>query len=135
MARGRTVTPEKVAEVKELKAEFPDMDYERIGKLADVSRATVGRILTGYYDPKPEPEPEPEPERVAEPEKAGNSDDLALAVMELSDRVDMLLSHVEEQNRLLKAIALAVAVNIDPKGGSTSAPVAEAIRKAVRGES
>ncbi len=132
MARRKSITQEKVAEVKQLKAEYPDMCYERIGKLADASSATVGRILTGYYDPKPEPEPEPE--QVAEPEKARGTDDLALAVMELSDRVDMLLSHVEEQNRLLKAIALAVAVNIDPKGGSTSAPVAEAIRKAVRGE-
>jgi hypothetical protein len=120
----RMVTPEAVEEVKATKAKYPDMNDELIGRLCDFSHATVHKILAGHYDHKP-----------AKPQEPADGDDLALAVMELSDRVDMLLARTEEQNKLLKAIALGVAVYIDPKGGNTSAPVAEAIRKAVRGES
>lgn len=120
----RKVTPEGIEEVKATKAKYPDMNDEMIGKLCDYSHATVYKILAGHYDEKPE-----------KPQEPADGDDLALAVMELSDAVDAMSSYVVEQNRILKAMALAMAVTIDPKGGNTSAPVADAIRKAVRGES
>lgn len=119
----RKVTPEGIEEVKATKAKYPDMNDEMIGRLCDYSHATVYKILAGHYDPK-----------TAKSQEPADDDDLALAVMELSDRVDMLLAGVEEQNKLIKAIALAVAVCVDPKGGNTSAPVADAIRRAVRGD-
>lgn len=114
----KKVTPEAVAEVKEIKAKYPDMSDEMIGRLCDFSHATVNKILAGKYDQKPE--------RAPKAEKA-DADDLALAVLELS-------STVEKQNEVLKKMALALAVIIDPRSGKTSVPVADAIRSAVRGK-
>lgn len=111
----KKVTPEAIAEVKETKSRYPDMNDEMIGRLCDFSHATVHKILAGEYDPKPK--------RKA---ARADDDDVALAVMELSERVD-------KQNALLGFMALALAVIIDPKSGKTSAPVADAIRSAVRG--
>ena len=110
----KRVTPDGIAEVREAKAKYPDMTDEMIGKLCDFSHATVRKILNGDYDPKPDAQ-------------ARNDQDLALSVMELSEQV-------EKQNALLGAMALAMAVIIDPKSGKTSMPVADAIRQAVRGE-
>lgn len=110
----KRVTPAAIAEVREVKAKYPDMSAEMIGKLCDFSDATVYKILRGDYDQKPATA------------KADDSD-LALAVMELSELV-------ERQNALIGVIALAMSVIIDPKSGKTSAPVAEAIRSAVRGK-
>lgn len=109
----KRVTADGVAEVKSTKAKYPDMSDEMVGKLCDFSYATVRKILRGEYDQKPA-------------EKRDDSE-VALAVMELSEQL-------EKQNALLGAMALALAVIIDPKSGKTSAPVAEMLRNSVRGE-
>lgn len=115
MSRGKRVSEELIAEVRKLKKEYPDMTYERIARFAGTSHATVGRILAGCYDRKDEPEPQ---ER---------DDDMVLLLMEQNEKLDEVL-------RMMKSMMLAVAVIIDPKCGKTSAPVADAIRSAVRGK-
>ena len=78
----KRVTPEAVAEVKETKLKYPEMNDEMIGRLCDFSHATVHKILAGDYDPKPEPTPQ-----VKEPE---GDIDTALLILELQESVDEL---------------------------------------------
>ena len=124
----KKVTPAGIAEVKEVKAKYPDMSAEMIGKLCDFSDATVYKILRGEYDKKPAT-------------AKSDDSDMALAVMELSELAERQNALIERQNALIErqnaltgVIALALAVIIDPKSGKTSMPVADAIRQAVRGE-
>ena len=117
----KKVTPAGIAEVKEVKAKYPDMSAEMIGKLCDFSDATVYKILRGEYDKKPAT-------------AKSDDSDMALAVMELSELAERQNALIERQNALTGVIALALAVIIDPKSGKTSMPVADAIRQAVRGE-
>lgn len=119
MPKGKKLEKSQIEEIKQLKEEYPEMSNVKIARFCGVSDYTVSKVLSGYYDEKPEKK---EPEK---PEQSG--DDVVLAVMELSEQV-------EKQNALLGAMALALAVVIDPKSGKTSAPVAEMLRNVVRGK-
>lgn len=121
MPKGKKLEKSQIEEIKQLKEEYPDISNVKIARFCGVSDYTVSKVLSGYYDEKPKPE-KPKPER---PEPA--SDDVALAILELSEQV-------ERQNAVIGAIALALAVIIDPKSGKTSAPVAEMLRNVVRGK-
>lgn len=112
MPKGKKLEKSQIEEIKQLKEEYPEMPNAKIARFCGVSDFTVSKVLQGYYDERPKPE---------KPE----SDDVALAVMELSEQL-------EKQNAILGAMALALAVIIDPKSGKTSAPVAEMLRNSVR---
>ena len=116
MARNKLVTQEKVAEVKSIKEHYPDMTNEMVGKLADMSGATVGRILRGEYDPKPVHEPEPDAKKA--------DDDALLLLMELADLM-------ERNNRLLASLVLMKASDFDPTATKDKS-IAEAMRKVAR---
>ena len=116
MPRGKKLEKSQIEEIKQLKEEYPEISNIKIARFCGVSDFTVSKVLQGYYDEKPKPE-KPKPA----------ADDVALSVLELSEQV-------ERQNSLLGAIALALAVIIDPKSGKTSAPVAEMLRNVVRGK-
>lgn len=113
MPRGKKLEKGQIEEIKKLKAEYPEMANVRIARFCGVSDFTVSKVLQGYYDDVPK--------------QHKGDEDVALAMLELADRI-------EKQNALLGTMALALAVIIDPKSGKTSAPVADAIRSAVRGE-
>ena len=118
MPKGKKLEKSQIEEIKQLKEEYPEMPNVKIARFCGVSDFTVSKVLQGYYDEKPKPEkPKPEPA----------DDDVALAILELSEQV-------ERQNAVIGAIALALAVIIDPKSGKTSAPVAEMLRNVVRGK-
>lgn len=50
MSRGKSVTPEMIAEVRKAKVRWPDMTNEEIGRYAGTSGTTAARILKGDYD-------------------------------------------------------------------------------------
>lgn len=118
MPRGKKLEKSQIDEIKKLREDYPEMPNVHLARFCGVSAYTVSKILNGYYDEKPKQEPE-------KPEQS--DDDMALAVLELSEQI-------EKQNALIGVMALALAVIIDPKSGKTSAPVADAIRSAVRGK-
>lgn len=129
MARSKLVTQEKVTEVKTVKEQYPTMNHEQIGRFVGLSKATIGRILRGEYDPKPkqEPKPEPKPEQ-EQPQKQEivqrMDDDTMLLLMELADLM-------ERNNRLLAALVLMRASDFDPTSTKDKS-VAEAMRRVAR---
>ena len=112
----KKVTQEKIAEVKGIAERYPDMNHQMIGRLTELSQATVSRILRGEYDPKPVHEPEPDAKKA--------DDDALLLLMELADLM-------ERNNRLLASLVLMKASDFDPTA-SKDKSIAEAMRKVAR---
>lgn len=112
----KKVTQEKIAEVRGVAERYPDMNHQMIGRLTELSQATVSRILRGEYDPEPV---RPKQEAVQKMD-----DEAMLLLMELADLM-------ERNNRLLASLVLMKASDFDPTA-SKDKSIAEAMRKVAR---
>lgn len=134
MARGAYMTPERIAQAKELLAAYPEKSYAAIGKMMEppASAATVARVKRGAYDPKPvEPEPVEQP-------RDGGMEQVEKQMRDISNRVSQVTelqhSHQTKLNAmhdelasLLETVVNLMAMSVQV-GGITAQMQADSMR-------